>query len=296
MKEKILFFILIYIYFLKISAEQRNNSELTLDQIIEKYENLEYEDVIEKGFLLGKNRNFPIEDRLKALELSLVSALILNQKGKAEEILNYILQIDPGYIFPEDEYSPRIVRNYNRIKDEIILPEALFLNKEILKSESLKGKLKIYIPNKESLPDGTVAVILHYKKEKEKEWHDLPMEFKGEEVSTTITELPKEKKLKFKVYVELRAFSGVILALIGSDESPIEVLYNPPKPVIVKPLKRVEKKKEVKKLEWHKAWWFWTAVGVLIAGGIATGSYFLYEQLTREIPTDFSSPIKPPER
>lgn len=295
-------FILIFLCWFKVVYGQTQDiTERTLNSLEAikiYYEHLEYEKVLKDGFDFGKDRTHFIGDRIKALELSLVSALILKKIEEGEKILNYILQLDPGYIFPEDEYSPKIVKLYKSIREKIVLPEAENINKEIVKWLFLKGQLKIFISEKSELPDGATAIIVHYKIEGAEEWNDLIMEEKETEYIAVVDNLPIDRKINIKLYIEMRAFSGVILGLIGSKENPLELSYTPPlsERKVVK-VQKVEVKVEKKGERWYKSWWFWTMVGVVVASGMGIGGYFVYDNFKGEAPpTDFDAPLRLPER
>ena len=81
-----------------------------------EFRELEYERAMRTLGSLHRDPRVTRSQRLSALEIIAISALILGDKPRAREAFQDLLAIDPGYQLRHDDGSPKIRDFYNRVK------------------------------------------------------------------------------------------------------------------------------------------------------------------------------------
>lgn len=117
--------------FIVIFTELRAQDEIKIEDIRNRYESFEYQDVIRLvDIFLYNNISIQKSDSLEVLTMKAVSHYSLNQIIGAEETFQEIIKLDYNYNLDPAKISPKVISFFNEIKSRFEQIEDVSAGKE----------------------------------------------------------------------------------------------------------------------------------------------------------------------
>jgi hypothetical protein len=220
-------------------------------------ERLEYDEAVERLAPVAADAERPARDRLRALELQAVARVGAGRDDEARAVFARLRGGDPGWALEDPAYSPKI--------------RALFAAAAV---PAEPGALLTLEADPAAARDVTVharfdpgrvyadSTELRFRWSEEGPWSSAAG---AREPAGAWFRVPRPGgvpgTMRLRAVALVRAPSGEILARAGTDEAPtvVEVQAAEAGPP-AEPRRRGSL---------FGQWWFWTAAGVLVAGGVA---------------------------
>jgi hypothetical protein len=224
-------------------------------------ERLEYDEAVARLAPVAADPERPARDRLRALELTAVAHVGAGRDEEARGQFALLRARDPGWTLEDATYSPKI----RQLFDAAAGGEAPAVAELGLAAD----------------PAGATEVLVHARFDAAQLLGDrLELRFRWSDAGPWSTaagvreagggsfRVPRTAgapgTMRLRAVAALRAPSGHLVGRAGTDEAPI-VLEIPP-PVEPEPAPAGASRGRTRSI--FGQWWFWTGVGVLVAGGV----------------------------
>jgi hypothetical protein len=187
--------------------------------------------------------------RVHAMELI---ATCLQRKGKiraSRQAIERLLDLDPGYDLQEERPPRRFRKLFRRTKRSYAPSSEVESHVQVADQFPEEGGPLRLVIIAEAPAAGVDRAVAYVRPAGADAFHPTVMSRSGLEFSVEL-DPPEEEGRDLEVYVELQAPSGHVIGGRWTEHSPQVVEAPPPRPVT----------------RWYASWWFWTLVGVVVAG------------------------------
>lgn len=220
---------------------------------VELLRSFEYDAAIEQFRLALEAEDATPPERLRALERLGATYFNTEHPEQARERFEQLLDNDPNHTLTERTYPPPVQQFYDEIREAYEPTTVAVLSGSA--EEVAAGEVAFNA----QLTRGAEAVaeVAILARTDQGEFLQLDSSLSGAEAVAAL-QAPEGSVVEY--YLEARAPSGAVLAQLGSQESPqtVEIaLSEPIAPPVEEPSGR----------PWYRTWWFWTVIGVVVAGG-----------------------------
>jgi hypothetical protein len=200
--------------------------------------------------------------QLRALELTALAQLILDDEAAARATFERLLTIDPGYQLRDRSGSPRIRKFFDAVKADVVegfTPDLVAaLDHAAPPSANAGRRLEIDV-RATSGATNVKEVVLLVRRRGEQDYREVAAAFRGDSrwrVRLTPDASPDPYTLEY--YVEGRGLGGAAVARVGSPEAPLSIAIT----AGAAPAKK-----------WYRRWYVWAGAGAITA--LATGAVIL---------------------
>jgi hypothetical protein len=200
-----------------------------------------------------EDESAPAGRRVAALELTGVLQFDAAGQEAASATFTTLLLLDPGHQLSDPAFPPRVRECFERASaalpaeaDQPVEVEATgrYDSQQALAFEaSLGGETR-----------GVQQVVLFHRAAGQQSYAETLVDRTGDGYAATVT--APEGGVAVEFYVEARAPSGHVLGRAGMPDGPLQVEALVETPDDGRP-----------RGHWYTSWWFWTIVGVAVAGG-----------------------------
>lgn len=247
----------------------------TLARAQELIQSFEYDAALEQLDNVAYDSNTAAPQRVEALELMGVLHFNLNQQQRARQLFERLLNVDPGHELTDTSYPPRLLRYYSTIRDSFIPQVSVEIEVDAFQDPPGSGHLQIETTVAGST-EGVAEAVALVRNPGEGSYRRAQMSRDGEDFFAEIPLQDAENAVEF--YVEVTAPSGHVLAHAGSADDPISVSadstsgmsYNTEQNGRDGGDRGDDGGGAQGERRWYATWWFWTIVGVVVAGSVAT--------------------------
>ena len=201
--------------------------------------------------------------RLRALELTALSQLILGDEAAARTTFERLLDIDPAYQLTDQSGSPRIARFFDEVKADVVPgfePGMVAILDHAAPPEATAGRRLELDVRATSGADNVKEVVFLWRRRGDQDYTELAAAFRGDarwRVRLTPDASPDPYAIEY--YLEGRGLTGQPVARVGSPAAPLTIVINAGTGGGRKPLVR--------------RWYFWAGVGGLAV--LTTGAVIL---------------------
>lgn len=203
--------------------------------------------------------------RCQALELIGAAELIRRRQVQARQAFERLVTLDPGHEMNDPEIPPRVARFFAQVRERFQPPVTVEV--EVRAPEAVPPDGIVTIEARVAGDaEGVEHVIVFVRSGPDQAYREVVTSRAGLEFSAEV-DLP-EVTTGLDYHVEVRAPSGHVLARVGTAEEPRRVepgTLPEPEPAPVE----IEEDRDQRR-PWYRTWWFWTIVGVAVAGGVTT--------------------------
>jgi hypothetical protein len=239
----------------------RAESRDPLASVRESIRSFEYEEAIEQARAISADPSAPAARRLEALALSGAVHLLQRQQDEARRVFERVLTFDPGYRLTDPDLPPRVLAFFEEVRQAAEPASPVTLAVDAPAEGSVPGGDVRVSATLAGPTDGVDRVVLNVREGGEADYEQVELEGTGAEYST---DLPTPAARRgYEIYVEVIAASGTVLASEGSEEQPIFV-----EPLVGATTEPARPPEDPGRHggRWYTSWWFWTIVGVAVAG------------------------------
>jgi hypothetical protein len=197
--------------------------------------------------------------RLRALELTALSQLILGDDVAARATFERLLDIDPGYQLRDESGSPRIKSFFDDVKREVVpgfQPDLAAELDHAAPPEAAAGRRLEIDVRATAGADHVKEVAFFVRRRGDQDYVEVAAAFRGDarwRVRYTPEASPDAYAIEY--YLEGRGLTGEPVARIASPEAPLSISITPG--AISRPKK------------WYRRWYTWAGVGTLVVGTTA---------------------------
>jgi hypothetical protein len=204
-------------------------------------------------------------DRIEALELMALLQMNLRRQARAQELFERLLNLDPGHELTDPELPPRAVELFTKTRSGFVRSARTSVDAHA--SGTAGGSVDV-VADASGSTDGVERAVAFLRGPGETSFRRALMTRDGLRFAASIP-APLAGLLDF--YVELQAPSGYTLASAGSADSPFRADLAPapaPDEVLTDVAATDDDGDQpTARRRWYRSWWFWTIVGVAVAGG-----------------------------
>jgi hypothetical protein len=201
--------------------------------------------------------------RLRALELTALSHLILGDEAEARTTFERLLDIDPGYQLTDQSGSPRIARFFDEVKKDVVPgfdADLVAVLDHAAPPEATAGRRLEIDLRATSGADNVKSVVLFWRRRGEQDYREVAAAFRGDaRWRVRLTPEASREAYAIEYYVEGRGLTDQTVARVASPEAPLAIAISAGTGSARKPL--------------YKRWYFWAGVGGVAA--LATGAVIL---------------------
>jgi hypothetical protein len=200
--------------------------------------------------------------QLRALELTALAQLILDDEAAARATFERLLTIDPGYQLRDRSGSPRIRKFFDAVKADVVegfTPDLVAELDHAAPPEATAGRRLEIDVRATSGATNVKEVVLLVRRRGEQDYREVAAAFRGDSrwrVRLTPDASPDPYTLEY--YVEGRGLGGAAVARVGSPEAPLSIAIT----AGAAPAKK-----------WYRRWYVWAGAGAITA--LATGAVIL---------------------
>lgn len=242
-------------------------------------QSFEYDAALEQLEDVVSDTSATATERVEAFELMGVMHFNLRREPRARQMFGRLLNLDPGHELADTSYPPRLIAFYTSIRESFMPQQTVQVEAEARQDPPGAGRVRIEarVGGAAGGVEQAVALVRapgqpSYRRALMTRAAGAGLEFSAEVPAT-------EAASDLEYYVEVQAPSGYTLATAGSEASPLRfdaVAAPPSGPDEVGPapagdeaVEGDEGEETPQRRRWYRSWWFWTIVGVAVAGGAA---------------------------
>lgn len=240
------------------SLAQETNA---LERGRELFRSFEYDDALELMQRVAADPDVSAGQRIGALELAGVIHLLQRREDDARESFQRLLSFDPGHELNDTELPPRVQQFFDQVRGESQPSNQLEVQLRAPETFPEAGAAPVTLELSGETA-GVAESVLHTRLPDAAEFSEAAMTRDG---ASFTAELEPFGEGVLEFYITVQAPSGHVLATVGSDESPQRIASPPPVAEPVEPIEAPSRR------AWYRTWWFWTVVGVVVAGGVTAG-------------------------
>lgn len=248
----------------------------TLARARELIQSFEYDAAFEQLETVSDDTSATASQRVEALELMGVLHFNLNRRPRARQMFERLLNVDPSHELTDTSYPPRLLRFYTSIRERFIPQVSVDI--EVDAFQDPPGSDTLLIEATVAGTTGGVAeVVALVRSRGDESFRRALMTREGDDF---FAEIPLRNGVnELEYYVEAAAPSGYVLAHAGSADAPLSVSAEASAGVSYNTESEEGNRGEEgsdgagaegEQRRWYATWWFWTIVGVVVAGGVAT--------------------------
>jgi len=232
-----------------------------LGQAKRQYIAQEYERVIQ---LLGPVAQSPmatISEKVKAYELLGLSYLILGDELRARAAFENLLGLDQGHQLDDPSGSPKLRQFYDSVRESFVpgySARGTATLEHAAPRRAIAGRRIELAASVVSGQELVGSVILRWRRAGLLTYSTERMQGAQQLLARFI--LPEDSSAyRLEYYIEARSAAGHAVGRVGSPEEPLQIKVAGITGTAAtgKPI--------------YKRWWFWTAVGVVVLGGVTAG-------------------------
>jgi hypothetical protein len=221
-----------------------------------QFEEQEYAEVIDTLRPIVGAQQATRAQRVRALELTALSQLILGDEPAARASFVRLLEIDPDYQLRDDSGSPRIRDFFDEVKREVVPGFDADLVAELdhaAPAEATAGR-RMEIDVRATAGGGNVKeVALWLRRAGDLDYREVDGAFRGDgrwRIRVTPEASPEPYTLEY--YLEGRGLTGETVARIASPEAPLSI-------AITAGAGRARR-------AWYRRWYVWAGLGAALTG------------------------------
>jgi len=236
------------------------------------YDNLQYDEALAKLKAALKQKSLRKGEVVDIYRYMGSIYIIKGQKENATRAFELLLKVEPNYEMNPLLTSPKILDFFNKVKEQVRSREQVTLKhsplQEVPASERIE--LKAYVVDSQNRLE---KLLIYFRKRGDPEFSSVDMSIEGGAsggAKTFIGFIP----FLWSLSDEVELFVDYYLAGVDKNGRWVANMGNPKQPLTFR-INLMEGKlpEGVRRTPLLKAWWFWTLVGVGVAG-VATGVYF----------------------
>lgn len=233
----------------------------TLERGRELFRSFEYDEALELMQHVVDDGSSSAAERIGALELVGVIHLLQRRQDEARQSFERLLALDPGHELDDSDLPPRVREFFDEVRTEA--PAAAQPETELDAPDTFpEAGVAPVLLTLSGETAGVARALLHLRSSQNSDFFvEEPMTRQGDSFSSDV-EAPSEGNVDF--FITLEAPSGHVLASVGSEDEPRTI-------TVPAPIANPEPIAEAEGRPWYRTWWFWTVVGVVVAGGVTAG-------------------------
>jgi hypothetical protein len=238
-----------------------------IEHIRDLIRSFEYADAVAQAESIAGDGTASAARRLDALALSGVVHLLQRHQDRARQAFEQVLGLDPGYRLNDPDLPPRVVAFFDEVRQAAGPGAPVTIAVDAPAEGSLPGGEVAVRATIAGPTEGVDRVVLNVREGGETRYRQIEMEGDGAEYAASLG--PEAPANGFEIYVEVFAPSGTLLASEGSSDEPVFV------EPLTAPVTQDPVEDRAPSRRWYTTWWFWTIVGVVVAGatvGIVVGT------------------------
>lgn len=216
-----------------------------------QYREMEYEAVVRLTGPLLRGEGLSVSQRVETLELLGLSQLILGRQEPARRAFEALLALAPDHRLSDPSGSPKLQRFFEQVRREAGLGGAagptLHHHPPSRAQAGQTVTLRVRAPGAPS----DARLLLHFQLGGGVSWQERAARRDDGGFAAALP-LPGAAGGELRYYFELRSSGGETLARLGRPGAPLRLTLDAGgagRPI-------------------YKRWWFWTAVGAVVAGSV----------------------------
>jgi hypothetical protein len=233
-----------------------------LDRAEQLFEEQEYATVIATLRPVLTDAAATRAQQLRALELTALAQLILDDEAAARATFERLLTIDPGYQLRDRSGSPRIRKFFDAVKADVVegfTPDLVAELDHAAPPEATAGRRLEIDVRATSGATNVKEVVLLVRRRGEQDYREVAGAFRGSaRWRVRLTPDASADPYALEYYVEGRGLGGAAVARVGSPEAPLSIAIT----AGAAPAKK-----------WYRRWYVWAGAGAITA--LATGAVIL---------------------
>lgn len=232
-----------------------------LERARKHYGDQEYEQVIRSLTPVVQSPLATISDKVAAYELLGLAYLILGDHARARSAFENLLGLDPGHELHDPSGSPKLKRFYESVKESFVpgyRARAKVSLEHAAPRRAVAGRRVEFAASVVRGHGNVASVALRWRRGGLLTYRSVPLRGDGRRLAAEFVLPADSSPYKLEYYLEARGEDGAALARVGSPGRPLSVRVGAGRrtgdgPSIL------------------SRWWFWTAVGVVVVGGVTAG-------------------------
>ncbi len=267
---------------LPMNAQAKGKSgEVLLQEAKILYDNLQYREALNKlktAVRMRGNKRSTIVDIYKVMGVIYIA---LGKKKHAHRAFQLLLKVNPNYEMNPLLTSPKILSFFNSVKNEQRKKDRVIMKHTPVTDTPAASRIEVkaYVVD---LQKKLKEMKLFFRRRDEPNYSETSMNAsldtaKGRGAKTYVGAIPfiwtlyEETELFVEYYIAGLDARGNWVANAGTPKEPLTFRIN---------LMSGELPEGVRRTPLVKSWWFWTLIGVGVAG-LATGAYFIADEATQ---------------
>jgi hypothetical protein len=238
-------------------------------------QSFEYDAALEQLEAVSASADATAAQRVEALELVGVMHFSLRREPRARQVFERLLSLDPGHDLTDTSYPPRLLAFYASVRESFMPQQTVEVEAVASQEPAGTGPVRIEARIGGAAEGVAQAVTLVRAVGGTSFRRALMTRDAGGGLSFTADVPADQAEGGLEYYVEAQAPSGHALARAGTAEAPLR--FEPPAPSTTAPEVGPavaegddgEREQPRPRRRWYRSWWFWTIVGVAVAGGTA---------------------------
>lgn len=256
----------------------------TVDQRLSEaraqFQQLEYERAIRLLRPIVELPRATKRQKIDALELLGLSELTLGRERKAREAFENLLSLDPRHKLHDPSGSPKLRQFYEAVKRSFIPdykqaarpgariehtpPETATAGHQIVLRARIEG-------GERSLS----SVVVRWRRSRDRAYHTVRMRGTSERLEARLLAPRSAHDYVIVYFLEALDSGGQPLARRGQPENPLELTVEGSGGA---PPRSGRDRRDRAAPPFYTRWWFWTLIGVAVAGGVAATAAVLANQ------------------
>jgi hypothetical protein len=197
--------------------------------------------------------------RLRGLELTALSQLILGDDAAARATFERLLDIDPGYQLRDESGSPRIKTFFDDVKRDVVpgfQPDLVAELDHAAPPEAAAGRRLEIDVHATSGAEHVKEVAFFARRRGDQDYVEVAAAFRGD-ARWRVRYTPEASADPYTIeyYLEGRGLTGEPVARIASPEAPLAIS------ITAGAISRPKK--------WYRRWYVWAGVGTIVVGASA---------------------------
>jgi hypothetical protein len=194
--------------------------------------------------------------RLRALELTALSQLILGDEAAARATFERLLDIDPGYPLRDHSGSPRIRRFFDDVRRDVVPDFDADHTAELdhaAPPEATAGRRLEIDVRATAGGDRVKEVVAWVRRRGDQDYRDVAGAFRGDaRWRVRLTPEASREPYTLEYYLEGRGLTGQVVARVGGPDAPLTVAITAGASATAK--------------KWYARWYVWAGVGAAAVG------------------------------
>jgi hypothetical protein len=197
--------------------------------------------------------------RLRALELTALSQLILGDEAAARAAFERLLGIDPDYQLRDESGSPRIQSFFDEVKQDVVpgFEAGMVAALDHAAPPDATAGRRFELDVRATAGAQHVKEVAFFARRRgDQDYVEVAAAFRGDaRWRVRYTPDASADPYTLEYYLEGRGLTGEPVARIGSPEAPLTISITPGAAPSAK--------------KWYRRWYLWAGVGTLVVGSTA---------------------------